>query len=65
MVLVTGSDFRSIRAEPRPLEDFQSFLDRTTTTSTTVAADDPSSETPPTTESESFLPEPPPGVSCG
>jgi LCP family protein required for cell wall assembly len=67
VVLVTGSDFRSIRTEARPLDDFQSFLDRTTTSSTTTSTStaDAPDETPPTTESESFLPEPPPGVTCG
>lgn len=66
VVLITGSDFESIRTESRPLDDFRSFLDRTTTTTTasTPAGEAPEA-TPPTTESQSYLPEPPPGVSCG
>jgi LCP family protein required for cell wall assembly len=58
VALVTGSDFTSIRAEPRPIEDFQSFLDDAGTT-TSSAVDDTSTTTTP-----QFVPETPPGIAC-
>jgi polyisoprenyl-teichoic acid--peptidoglycan teichoic acid transferase len=67
VVLVTGADFVDVRAEPRPLDDFGSFLDQVSTTVTT--SDDAGSPgmppPPPVGEEESFVPETPVGVSCG
>jgi LCP family protein required for cell wall assembly len=58
VALVTGGDFTAVRAEPRPIEDFQSFLDGASTTSSDPAADTSTTTTPP------YVPEAPPGVSC-
>lgn len=58
VALVTGGDFTSIRVEPRPIEDFQSFLDSAGTT-TSSALDDTSTTTTP-----QFVPETPPGIAC-
>jgi hypothetical protein len=58
VALVTGGDFTAILAEPRPIEDFQSFLDGASTTSSDPAADTSTTTTPP------YVPETPPGVSC-
>jgi LCP family protein required for cell wall assembly len=59
VALVTGGDFTAIRAEPRPIEDFQSFLDAAPTTSS-----DPNADATSTTTTPPYVPETPPGVSC-
>jgi LCP family protein required for cell wall assembly len=57
--LVTGGDFTAIRTDPRPIEDFQSFLDSAAASSdTSVPADETTTTAPP------FVPEAPPGVTC-
>jgi hypothetical protein len=60
VAVVTGSDFVAVRADPRPIEDFQSFLDEAATSTTESVPDE--SET--TTTTPGFVPEAPPGVSC-
>lgn len=64
VALVTGGDFTSIRAEPRPLDDFQDLLAAPTTvpgTSSTVTPTEPVEPGDPV----GYVPLPPPGVSCG
>jgi LCP family protein required for cell wall assembly len=62
VALVTGADFTAIRAEPRPIEDFQEFLDRAGTSTSVV---DPSAlVADETTVEQPFVPEAPPGVAC-
>jgi polyisoprenyl-teichoic acid--peptidoglycan teichoic acid transferase len=58
VALVTGSDFTEIRAEPRPLEDFQAFLDQIAASTTAPPLDES------TTTEPAFVPEAPVGVSC-
>lgn len=65
VVVITGNDFVDVRAEPRPLEDFQRFLDRTTTTTEPTAGSVPLPSEPAQPETTSFIPEAPPGVTCG
>jgi LCP family protein required for cell wall assembly len=60
VAVVTGSDFTAIRTEPRPLEDFQTFLDGAATSTTESVP----SESDTTTTTPGFVPEAPPGVSC-
>jgi hypothetical protein len=62
VALVTGSGFTAVRTDPRPLDDFQSFLDRASDTTTSSTA--PSDASTTTTTTESFIPEPPPDVTC-
>jgi LCP family protein required for cell wall assembly len=59
VVVVTGNDFTTVRAEPRPLEDFQAFLDRAATSTTEPGPEDSTTSTTP-----GFVPEAPPGVTC-
>ena len=59
VALVTGNDFTGVRTDPRPLEDFQSFLDNAATTTTDSSALDDTSTTTP-----AIVPEAPPGVTC-
>lgn len=70
VVLVTGDDWKGIRAEPRPIEDFADLLpDAPTPTTIDPAPPTPSdadaASTTTSTTSPSHVPEPPPGVSCG
>lgn len=60
--IVTGSDFGGIRDEPRPVNDFQWFIDATTST-TMLAEDDDSTTT--TSSIRGEVPETPEGISCG
>ena len=53
VALVTGNDFTAIRTDPRPLEDFQSFLDNAASSSTETSVED-------TTTTPAFVPEAPP-----
>jgi len=59
VAVVTGDDFTAIRAEPRPIEDFQSFLDSAATSST-----DPGSLPETSTTAPPFVPAAPEGVAC-
>ena len=63
VALVTGPDLHSVRAEPRPVEDFQVFIDRTTTT--TAPVDTVPDGEASTTTVVGDVPGTPPGVSCG
>jgi polyisoprenyl-teichoic acid--peptidoglycan teichoic acid transferase len=66
VVLITGSQFTEILDEPEPIDAYRAFLDRTTTTTTELTTPVPSSDgSIAYPEEESFLPEAPPGVSCG
>lgn len=64
VALVTGVDFTSVRTEPRPIEDFQPFLDEAATTTTSFDPDAPPLEDPTSTTANPFVPEAPPGVTC-
>ena len=63
VAMVTGADFTAIRSEPRPMEDFQSFIDAAATSTT---SEDPTAlpEDTTTTSANPFVPEAPPGVTC-
>jgi LCP family protein required for cell wall assembly len=60
VAVVTGRDFTAVRAEPRPIEDFQSFLDGA---GAVPGAEVPVEDTT-TTTANPFVPEAPPGVTC-
>jgi polyisoprenyl-teichoic acid--peptidoglycan teichoic acid transferase len=62
VVVITGADFTAVRTEPRPLDDFQTFLATTTTASAPVA---PEGEGGTTTTVIGDVPTAPEGVSCG
>jgi len=63
VALVTGPDLTGVRAEPRPAEDFQAFLDSATTTTAPATREAPGGATTSTTLGD--VPASPPGVACG
>jgi LCP family protein required for cell wall assembly len=65
VVLVTGQDFTAVRAEPRPLEDFQAFLGSTTTTAPVETATPGTDGAGTTTTLVGDVPVTPEGVTCG
>jgi LCP family protein required for cell wall assembly len=65
VALVTGTDFSSVRADPRPLEDFQAFLDAPTTAPTSPSTTTSTEQAEPAEGVVGYVPTPPPGVSCG
>lgn len=63
--LVTGRDYRGVRAEPRPDEWVEQVLATTTTTTTTTTTVAPGAEDATTTTTiTGFVPEQPDGVTC-
>lgn len=77
VALVVGKDFTGVRKEPRPIEEFQHYLDEAGTTTTAPAGATPSTTAPaptqpgvtattapPAPSENSFVPDPPDGVEC-
>lgn len=67
VVVVTGSDFTGVRAEPRPASDFASVLALVTTTTAAPAQPVAPAESTTTTTivADRFIPKAPEGESCG
>jgi LCP family protein required for cell wall assembly len=67
VVLVTGSDWTGLAAEPMAVEDLDTDLTTTTTTVTEVeeVPDDDGEWQAPTADENRFVPQVPPGESCG
>lgn len=64
VALVTASDVTGIRTDPRPVEDFQSFIDSQATTTTTAATGGPGTSTTSSTVLGD-VPQTPAGITCG
>jgi hypothetical protein len=66
VAVVVGRDLMGVRSEPRALAEFERYLPVSpeTTASSSGGAAGSADEVPPPPAAQSFVPEPPPGVTC-